>query len=117
MSLSSPGHRCAKDLIHEYPAMILMQFSQDFILKSFQNNHNHMYPCMSHRTCKFINMAGYNFGVSNSSIFHKWLEGMYCRLKPCIRWPDKETVHKTLPIAFQTITQRYGAFLTARCCS
>ena len=47
---------------------------------------------------------GYRFGVSNSTvsrIFHKWLESMYCRLKPCIRWPDKETVRKTLPIAFQ----------------
>ena len=47
---------------------------------------------------------GYRFGVSNSTvsrIFHKWLECMYCRLKTCIRWPDKETVRKTLPIAFQ----------------
>lgn len=26
---------------------------------------------------------------------------MYCRLEPCIRWPDKETVCKTLPTAFQ----------------
>ena len=40
---------------------------------------------------------GYRFGVLNSTIpriFHKWLEGMYCRLKLCIRWPDKETVRK-----------------------
>ena len=47
---------------------------------------------------------GYRFGVSNSTVsrtFHKWLESMYIRLKPCIRWPDKETVRKTLPIAFK----------------
>ena len=49
----------------------------------------------------------YRFGVSVSTvsrIFHKWLEVMYIRLKPCIRWPDKETVQNTLPTAF---TQKY----------
>ena len=46
----------------------------------------------------------YRFGVSVSTvsrIFHKWLEVMYIRLKSCIRWPDKETVRKTLPTAFK----------------
>ena len=27
--------------------------------------------------------------------------------KPCIKWPDKETVQKTLLTAFKKITQRY----------
>ena len=47
---------------------------------------------------------GYRFGVSSatvSRIFHKWMDCMYYRLKPCIRWPDKETVRKTLPTAFK----------------
>ena len=46
----------------------------------------------------------YRFGVSPSTVsrtFHKWLDVMYARLGECIRWPDKETVHKTLPVAFQ----------------
>ena len=47
---------------------------------------------------------GYRFGVASSTVsrnFHKWLEVMYMRLKPMIRWPDKETVHKTLPNCFK----------------
>ena len=47
---------------------------------------------------------GYRFVVSNSTvsrIFHKWMDSMYYKLKPYIRWPDKETVHKTLPPAFK----------------
>ena len=46
----------------------------------------------------------YRFGVSSatvSGIFHKWMDCMYHRLKPCIRWPDKEIVRKTLPTAFK----------------
>ena len=50
----------------------------------------------------------YKFGVSVSAvsrIFHKWLEVVYIRLKPCIRWPDKETVQKTLPTAFKKYSE------------
>ena len=46
----------------------------------------------------------YRFGVSPatvSRIFHKWLDVMHTRLGKCIRWPDRETVCKTLPVAFQ----------------
>ena len=46
----------------------------------------------------------HRFGVSISTvsrIFHKWLDVMYVRLSKCIRWPAKETVHKTLPVQFQ----------------
>ena len=46
----------------------------------------------------------YRFGVSPptvSRIVHKWLDVMYVRLGECIRWPDKKTVHKTFPVAFQ----------------
>jgi len=46
----------------------------------------------------------HRFSVSISTvsrIFHKWLDVMYTRLAKCIRWPDRETVRKTLPVAFQ----------------
>ena len=46
----------------------------------------------------------YKFGVCPSTIsrsIHKWLNIMYIKLGMCIRWPDRETVRKTLPTAFQ----------------
>ena len=55
----------------------------------------------------------YSFGISVSAvsrIFHMWLEVMYIRLKPGIRWPDKETVQKTLPTAYSKVLLYYRLF-------
>ena len=46
----------------------------------------------------------YRLGVHQSTIsrnFKKWLAIMYERLKPLVAWPDRESLLKTLPMAFR----------------
>ena len=46
----------------------------------------------------------YRFGVHQSSVsrnFRKWIDVMYIRLKPLIKWPECEDLLKTMPIGFQ----------------
>ena len=46
----------------------------------------------------------HRFGISTStasSVFEKWLFYLYVYLEPCINWPDRETLYKTMPEAFK----------------
>ena len=43
----------------------------------------------------------YQFGVSQatiSRIFRRWIDMMLVRLKPLIKWPNREELLKTMPI-------------------
>lgn len=45
----------------------------------------------------------YRFGISQSTVsrvWTKWLDVFSCRMRPLIRWPSKEEVVKTMPMAF-----------------
>ena len=47
---------------------------------------------------------GYQFGVHHSTIsryFKKWMDVMYVRMKPLIKWPEREELLKTMPIEFR----------------
>ena len=44
------------------------------------------------------------FNVHASTIscyLHKWIDVMYERLKPLVKWPDHEQLHKTMPTEFR----------------
>jgi len=46
----------------------------------------------------------YRFGVHQSTIsrnFRKWIDAMFTRLKPLIKWPEREELQKTLPLDFR----------------
>ena len=46
----------------------------------------------------------YRFGVHQSTVsrkFKTWIEAMYIRLKPLIKWPDRGVVKKTMPMVFR----------------
>ena len=46
----------------------------------------------------------YRFGVHQSTVsrkFKTWIEAMYIRLKPLIKWPDHGVVKKTMPMVFR----------------
>ena len=46
----------------------------------------------------------YRFGVHQSRIsrnFRKWIDAMFTRLKPLIKWPGREELQKTLPLDFR----------------
>ena len=46
----------------------------------------------------------YQFGVHNSTIsryFKKWVNVMYMRLKPLIKWPGRGELLKTMPVLFR----------------
>ena len=46
----------------------------------------------------------YCFGVYQSSVsrmFRKWIDIMYVRLKPLIKWPEREQLLKTMPTEFR----------------
>ena len=46
----------------------------------------------------------YRFGVHQSTIsrnFKRWLDVMYVRLKPLIKWPGREELYKTMPLDFK----------------
>ena len=36
-----------------------------------------------------------------STIFHKWLDIMYCELQQLIAWPDRDKLYETLPRKFK----------------
>ena len=46
----------------------------------------------------------YRFGVHNSTIsryFKKWINAMYVRLKPLIKWPGRGELLKSMPVVFR----------------
>ena len=46
----------------------------------------------------------YRFGVHQSSVsrnIRKWIDVMYIRLKPLIKWPEREELLKTMPMDFK----------------
>jgi len=46
----------------------------------------------------------YRFGVSQSLVsknWKKWIDAMYIRLKPLIKWPDREQLMRTMPCDFR----------------
>ena len=46
----------------------------------------------------------YCFGVHQSFVsrnFRKWIDVMYIRLKPLIKWPEREELLKTMPMDFK----------------
>ena len=46
---------------------------------------------------------GYQFGVHQSTIsriFHRWIDIMFIKLKPLIKWPDGKELQKSMPIDF-----------------
>ena len=47
---------------------------------------------------------GYRFGVSTSTafrVFNTWLDVMFVRLSPLIRWPSREELWKTMPLSYR----------------
>ena len=47
---------------------------------------------------------GYRFGVSTSTafrVFYTWLDVMFVRLSPLIRWPSREELWKTMPLSYR----------------
>ena len=51
----------------------------------------------------------YRFGVHQSSVsrnFRKWIDVMYIRLKPLIKWPECEDLLKTMPMDFKNTFQK-----------
>ena len=54
----------------------------------------------------------YRFGVNQSTIsryFKKWINVMYVRLSPLVKWPSREELIKTMPMEFRK------KFQTVRC--
>ena len=50
-----------------------------------------------------LNDLGYRFNVSKttaSTVFLKWLDIMFVRLKPLIKWPEREQFWKTTSLCF-----------------
>jgi len=46
----------------------------------------------------------YRFGISQSTVskyFRKWINVMYIRLQPVIRWPSREELYATMPTDFK----------------
>ena len=51
-----------------------------------------------------LNDLGYRFNVSKttaSTVFLKWLDIMFVRLKPLIKWPEHEQLWETTPLCFR----------------
>ena len=46
----------------------------------------------------------YRFGVHQATIsrnFRRWIDIMFTRLKPLIKWPGREELQKTMPLDFK----------------
>ena len=50
---------------------------------------------------------GFRFGVNQSTVsrcFSEWIDVMYIRLKPLIKWPERDELMKTMPMDFGKIS-------------
>ena len=84
---------------------ILFDFLSPYVKKSIKLSlKDELLLCLMKLRLSLMNEdLAYWFAVAKSTvsrIFHKWLDVMYVRMKPCIHWPDKETVRQTLPNVF-----------------
>ena len=46
----------------------------------------------------------YRFGIGQASVsqyFNKWIEIMFIRLQPLVRWPGREELQLTMPVEFR----------------
>ena len=46
----------------------------------------------------------FRFDVNQSTVsrcFSKWIDVMYIRLKPLIKWPERDELMKTMPMEFR----------------
>ncbi len=53
----------------------------------------------------------YRFGISQSTVskyFQKWINVMYIRLQPVIRWPSHEELYATMPTDFNSLPGKVG---------
>ena len=51
-----------------------------------------------------VQHLSYHFGIHSSNIsrtFRKWINIMYERLRPLIKWPDREELYRTMPMDFK----------------
>ena len=51
-----------------------------------------------------LNNLAYRFDVSKSTastVFLKWIDIMFIRMRPLIRWPDREQLWETTPLCFR----------------
>ena len=51
-----------------------------------------------------VQQLAYHFGIHSSNIsrkFRKWIDVMYERLKPLIKWPEQEQLYMTMPMGFR----------------
>ena len=56
------------------------------------------------RLSLFDQDLGYRLGLHQttiSRIFHKWIDIMFIRLKPLIKWPNREELQKSMPMDFR----------------
>ena len=59
---------------------------------------------MKLRLSLFDQDLGYRLGLHQttiSRIFHKWIDIMFIRLKPLIKWPNREELQKSMPMDFR----------------
>lgn len=94
----------------------LPSFSILMIIFNFVSSHvNHEKKCtlskfeefvfvMKLRLRPFDQDLDYRFGVHQTTIsrnFRKWIDIMYIRLKPLIKWPGWDELRKTMPVDFK----------------
>ena len=91
-------------------ARLMAVFS--FVLADLKEHHNSNLTLFQQFLVTIIKLRlnlcdqdiAYRFGVSQSTIsktFRKWINQMYIRLKPTIKWPNREGVLKTMPSVFR----------------
>ena len=80
--------------------------SNKFTLSSFEE---FMVTLMKLRLSLFEQDLAFRFGVHQSTIsqiFRRWIDIMYVKLKPLIKWPNREELLKTLPMDFRSHFKR-----------
>ena len=64
---------------------------------------------MKLRLSLFDQDLSYRFGIHQSTVsrnFRRWIDMMFIRLKPLIRWPGREELQKTMPLDFRAHFQK-----------
>ena len=81
---------------------------------SLTNFQQFLMVLMKLRLNLFDKDLAYRFGVSQSSVsryFAKWIDIMFVRLQPLVKWPSREELQLTMPVVFRREFNRCVAII------
>ena len=94
------------------PSIVILKGLFDFISPYVSNSSRTAMPMIDQFIMVLVRLRlnlevqhlAHHYGIHSSNVsraFRKWINVMYERFKPLIKWPEREELYKTMPMAFR----------------